>query len=42
MLLGGSVVGGVLYLDDVTALSNDGPSPFGGQLAAVPYAYRIG
>jgi hypothetical protein len=36
------VVGGVLYLDDATALRNHGPSPFGDQLAALPYAYRVG
>jgi hypothetical protein len=38
----GSVVRGVLYLDDSSALSNDGPSPSGDQLAAIPYAYRVG
>ncbi len=38
----GSVVRGVLYLDDSSAVSNYGPSPSGDQLAAIPYAYRVG
>jgi hypothetical protein len=38
----GSVVRGVLYLDDSSAVSNDGPSPSGDQLAAIPYTYRVG
>jgi hypothetical protein len=38
----GSVVRGVLYLDDSSALSNYGPSPSGDQLAAIPYTYRVG
>jgi hypothetical protein len=38
----GSVVSGVLYLDDSSALSNYGPSPSGDQLAAIPYTYRVG
>jgi hypothetical protein len=37
----GSVVRGVLYLDDSSALSNYGPSPSGDQLAAIPYTYRV-
>lgn len=38
----GSVVRGVLYLDDSSALSNRGPSPSGNQLQAIPYAYKVG
>jgi hypothetical protein len=38
----GSVVRGVLYLDDSSAVTNDGPSPTGDQLAAIPYTYRVG
>ena len=38
----GSVVRGVLYLDDPSVLSNAGPSPSGDQLAAIPYRYRVG
>jgi len=37
----GSVVRGVLYLDDSSAVSNDGESPSGDQLAAIPYMYRV-
>jgi hypothetical protein len=38
----GSVVRGVLYLDDSSALSNRGPSPSGNQLQAIPYEYKVG
>jgi hypothetical protein len=38
----GSVVRGVLYLDDSSAVTNDGPSPSGDQLAAIPYTYAVG
>jgi len=38
----GSVVRGVLYLDDATALSSNGPSPSGDRLVAIPYRYRAG
>jgi hypothetical protein len=38
----GQVISGVLYLDDYSALSNNGPSPSGDQLAALPYTYTIG
>jgi hypothetical protein len=38
----GSVVRGVLYLDDSSAVSNYGASPSGDQLAAIPYTYEIG
>jgi len=38
----GSVVRGVLYLDDSCALSNNGPFPSGDQLLAVPYTYTVG
>jgi hypothetical protein len=38
----GSVIRGVLYLDDSSAVTNDGPSPSGDQLAAIPYTYRVG
>jgi hypothetical protein len=38
----GTVVRGVLYLDDSSAVSNYGPSPSGDQLAAIPYAYKVG
>jgi len=38
----GTVVRGVLYLDDSDALSNYGPSPSGNQLEAIPYTYKVG
>lgn len=38
----GTVVGGVLYLDDSSAITNFGPSPSGDQLAAYPYTYKAG
>jgi len=38
----GSVVRGVLYLDDSSAVTNDGPSPSGDQLEAIPYEYKVG
>ena len=38
----GSVVRGVLYLDDSSALTNFGPSPSGDQLEAIPYTYSVG
>jgi hypothetical protein len=38
----GSVIRGVLYLDDASALSNQGPSPSGDQLEALPYEYKVG
>jgi hypothetical protein len=38
----GSVVHGVLYLDDSSAVTNYGPAPTGDQLEAIPYAYTIG
>jgi hypothetical protein len=38
----GSVVTGTLYLDDSSAVTNDGVAPTGDQLAAIPYAYTIG
>ncbi|WP_370350624.1 hypothetical protein [Catenulispora sp. EB89] len=37
----GSAVSGVVYLDDATALSNNGPSPTGDELAAFPYHYTV-
>jgi hypothetical protein len=38
----GTVVHGVLYLDDTTALTNGESGPSGDELAVLPYAYRIG
>jgi hypothetical protein len=38
----GSKVAGTLYLDDSSAVTNDGIAPTGDQLAAIPYAYTIG
>jgi hypothetical protein len=38
----GSVVKGVLYVDDSSALTNDGLSPSGNQLDAIPYTYKVG
>jgi hypothetical protein len=38
----GSVVRGTLYLDDSSAVTNDGPSPSGDQLEAIPYVYKAG
>lgn len=38
----GTVVSGVLYLDDSSSLSNNGPSPTGDELAAFPYQYKVG
>ncbi len=38
----GTPVSGVLYLDDYSALSNNGPSPTGDELAAFPYHYTVG
>ncbi len=38
----GSVVKGVLYLDDSSAITNFGSSPSGDQLAAFPYTYKVG
>jgi hypothetical protein len=38
----GTVVRGILYLDDSSAVSNYGYSPSGDQLAAIPYAYQVG
>ncbi|WP_194917815.1 hypothetical protein [Catenulispora rubra] len=37
----GSAVSGVVYLDDSTALSNNGPAPTGDELAAFPYHYTV-
>ncbi|WP_370375720.1 S8 family serine peptidase [Catenulispora sp. GAS73] len=37
----GSAVSGVVYLDDSKALSNNGPSPTGDELAAFPYHYTV-
>jgi hypothetical protein len=38
----GTPVSGVLYLDDYSALSNNGYSPTGDELAAFPYHYTVG
>jgi subtilase family protein len=38
----GTVVRGVLYLDDSSAVTNEGLSPSGDQLLAVPYTYTVG
>ncbi|HEY1917737.1 MAG TPA: hypothetical protein VGH27_19375 [Streptosporangiaceae bacterium] len=38
----GSVVHGTLYLDDSSAVTNDGVAPTGDQLTAIPYTYTTG
>ena len=38
----GHVVHGVLYVDDSSALTNNGSSPSGDQLAAIDYTYTVG
>jgi hypothetical protein len=38
----GSVVRGTLYVDDSSDLSNEGVSPSGDQLLAIPYVYKVG
>ena len=38
----GHVVHGVLYVDDSSALTNNGQSPSGDQLAAIDYTYKVG
>jgi subtilase family protein len=37
----GSEVSGVLYLDDSSAVTNDGINPSGDQLEAIPYTYTV-
>ncbi|WP_194924921.1 hypothetical protein [Catenulispora pinisilvae] len=37
----GTAVSGVVYVDDSSALSNNGPSPTGDELAAFPYHYTV-
>ena len=38
----GTPVSGVIYLDDYSALSNNGDTPTGDELAAFPYHYTVG
>jgi hypothetical protein len=38
----GTVVHGTLYVDDASELTNEGESPSGDQLVALPYTYTIG
>jgi hypothetical protein len=38
----GSTVTGTIYLDDSSSLSNNGYSPTGDELAAIPYHYTVG
>ena len=38
----GSTVIGTIYLDDASSLSNNGYSPTGDQLVAIPYHYTVG
>ena len=38
----GTPVSGVIYLDDYSALSNNGYTPTGDELAAFPYHYTVG
>ena len=38
----GSTVTGTIYLDDDSALSENGPSPTGDELVALPYHYTVG
>ena len=38
----GTPVAGTIFLDDASALSNNGYSPTGDELAAIPYHYTVG